>query len=425
MNCLPPCSENSAPKSHSSLAGRLALLLSVAVAIVFASPQIYAQDRLTPAQRAELTKKLQEEVNQKIRMLDKWTRSEEGLAYTTVVGTAQNTAFKNKYMQKLSPGGKIYFLTCRQDYSEALKLLDKFPKRDTGGCLYLRAKCLDGQHKRLDAIAIYAKAKAKIGKEFNPGFRFYLHTAAAQAAAGQDVEALKNLKIAVQKSDDADKYASNKTNVARSVLSRLSYLQEKRGKYQAAFENYLNMFGEAKSQFHLDEPIEVDSNIKSRAEEWLTEHPTIPSEKDPLALCKYLTTAAKARLALGDVSKAKETLERAIELREPAISDTPRELTDDPFSPLGKARDIASSLLIRLDIKDKDYKAACKHIRATFVTDPARDDQKLLTCISMRDVAEVVTQRDRDLHSPIGEERLDMGVPYLRYIGSKGHGMKP
>lgn len=401
------------------------MLLSVAVAIVFASPQIYAQDRLTPAQRAELTKKLQEEVNQKIRMLDKWTRSEEGLAYTTVVGTAQNTAFKNKYMQKLSPGGKIYFLTCRQDYSEALKLLDKFPKRDTGGCLYLRAKCLDGQHKRLDAIAIYAKAKAKIGKEFNPGFRFYLHTAAAQAAAGQDVEALKNLKIAVQKSDDADKYASNKTNVARSVLSRLSYLQEKRGKYQAAFENYLNMFGEAKSQFHLDEPIEVDSNIKSRAEKWLTEHPTIPSEKDPLALCKYLTTAAKARLALGDVSKAKETLERAIELREPAISDTPRELTDDPFSPLGKARDIASSLLIRLDIKDKDYKAACKHIRATFVTDPARDDQKLLTCISMRDVAEVVTQRDRDLHSPIGEERLDMGVPYLRYIGSKGHGMKP
>ncbi|MCC7527770.1 MAG: hypothetical protein IT342_04570 [Candidatus Melainabacteria bacterium] len=372
-----------------------------------------------------MTKKIQEEVNQKIQMLEKWAKSEEGLAYSIFIGKAQNTDFKYKYMQKLSPGGKIYFLTCRQDYNEALKLLDKLPKRDTGSGLYLRAKCLDGQHKRLDAIAIYAKAKAKLAKEFNPGFRFYLHTAAAQAAAGQDVEALKSLKIAVQKSDDADKYASSKTSVARSVLSRLSYLQEKKGKHKEAFENYLNMFGEAKSQFHLDEPIEVDSNIKSRAVKWLTEHPRPPSEKDPLALCKYLTTAAKARLALGDVSKAKDILTKAIELREPAVNDTPRELTDDPFSPLAKARDIASSLLIRLDIKDKDYKAACKHIRATFVTDPARDDQKLLTCISMRDVGEVVTQHDRDLHSPIGEERLDMGVPYLRYVGSKGHGKKP
>jgi tetratricopeptide (TPR) repeat protein len=422
MTYLPARNTKSQRRSRSSVLGRCALILMLSISIVITSPQANAQDRLTPTQRAELTKKIQEELNHKLQLLDKWTRSEEGLAYSTVIGKPQFSDFKNKYMQKLSPGGKIYFLACRKDYSEALKLLDKFPKRDTGSGLYLRAKCLDGQGKRLDAIANYSKAKAKIGRDFNPGFRFYLHYSAAQAAAGQDVEALKNLKIAVQKSDDADKYASTKSYVARSVFSRLSYLQEKRGKYKEAFENYLNMFGEAKAQFHLDEPIEVDGSIKTRAGKWLADHPTPPAAKDPLALCKYLTTAAKAHLAMGDEKKAKESLSKAIELRDPAIGDTPRELTDDPFSPLAKARDVASSLLIRLDIKAQDYKSACKHIRATFVTDPAKDDQKLLTCISMRDISELVTQRDRDLHSVTGEERLDLGVPYVRQIGSTAHG---
>lgn len=421
MNYLPACHAKSA-RRRSLVVVRCAVLLWLSIPIVFTSPQVNAQERLTPAQRAELTKKIQEELNHKIQLLDKWTKSEEGLAYATVIGNAQFTNFKNKYMQKLSPGGKIYFLACRKDYNEALKLLDKFAKRDTGSGLYLRAKCLDGQGKRLDAIANYSKAKAKIGKDFNPGFRFYLHYSAAQAAAGQDVEALKNLKIAIQKSDDAEKYASTKSYVARSVYSRVSYLQEKKGKYKEAFENYLNMFGEAKTQFHLDEPIEVDGNVKSRAGKWLTEHPTPPSSKDLLALCKYLTTAAKAHLAMGDENKAKDTLAKAIELRDPAIGEMPRELTDNPFSPLAKARDIASSLLIRLDIKAQDYKSACKHIRATFVTDPAKDDQKLLTCVSMRDVSEIVTQSDRDLHSTAGEERLDLGVPYARRFGSIGHG---
>ncbi len=40
----------------------------------------------------------------------------------------------------------------------------------------------------------------------------------------------------------------------------------------------------------------------------------------------------------------------------------------------------------------------------------------------MRDVSELVTKSDRDLHSTIGEERLDLGAPYVRYIGSTGHG---
>ncbi len=422
MNYLPARNKNSARRIHSSLAGRSAFVFLLLVPIIISSQQSNAQDRLTPSQRAELTKKIQEELNHKLQLLDKWTKSEEGLAYSTVIGKAQFTDFKNKYMQKLSPGGKIYFLACRKDYNEALKLLEKFPKRDTGSGLYLRAKCLDGQGKRLDAIANYSKAKEKIGKDFNPGFRFYLHYSTSQAAAGQDVEALKNLKIAVQKSDDADKYASTKSYVARSVFSRLSYLQEKRGKYKEAFENYLSMFGEAQAQFHLDEPIEVDGNIKSRAGKWLAEHPTPPAAKDPLALCKYLTTVAKAHLAMGDEKKAKDSLSKAIELKDPAIGDTPRELTDDPFSPLAKARDVASSLLIRLDIKAQDYKSACKHIRATFVTDPAKDDQKLLTCISMRDISELVTQHDRNLHSVTAEERLDLGVPYVRHIGSTARG---
>ncbi len=413
MNNLTVRDKNSADKNHVLRAGRSAWMLTFAVLIAFSPSQTNAQDRLTPEQRVELNKRIQEEANQKLQQLEKWTKSEEGLAYSITAGKDHASEFKNRFMQKLSPGGKIYFLACRHDYGEALKLLDKFPKRDTGSGLYLRAKCLDGEHKRLDAIAAYAKAKAKIGKDFNPGFRFYMHYSAAQSAAAQDVEALKNLKSAVQRADEASKYSSTKEEVARSVFVRLAYLQEKKGKHKEAFDNYVSLLGDAKTQFHLDEPIEIDGSIKSRAGKWLAEHPTPKPAKDALALCKYLTTAAKAHLAQGNAMKAKDVLVKAIELRDPAIDNMPRELTDNPQSPLNKARDIASSLLIRLDIKDNDYKSACKHIRAIFVTDPARDDQMLLTSISIRDIDELVTQRDRDLHSPLAEERLDFGVPHV------------
>lgn len=378
-----------------------------------------AQQRLTPAQQAQLNEQIKQEVAKVIADQKRWIMSKEGLAYASFVGSVKHPELKTQYMQQLSEGGKIYFLTCRQDYAEALKLLDKFPKRETGSALYLRAKCLDGQRKRLDAIGVYDKAAKKIGKGFSPGFRFYLHYAAAQAAAGKDVEALKNLRSAAERAVDAEKYSSSKTAVAQAVMKRVGYLQEKRGKYKEAFDNYLAMFGEAQSQFHLDQPIEVDASVKSRAGKWLKEHPTPPVGADSLARCKYLTTAAKAHLALGDEKKAKETLEQAIAVREKSSNEIPSELTEDPFSVLSQARDVASSILIRLDIRDKDYKSACKHIRATFVTDPARDDQKMLQCISMADIPDLLTKKDRDLHSSIAEQRLDMGAVVLQYVKPK------
>lgn len=403
----------------STISSNSALKLILVASIVSISTQAIAQQRLTPAQQEQLNQQVKQELTKTIAEQKKWIVSKEGLAYATFAAGAKHPEYKLQYLQQLSDGGKIYFLTCRQDFAEALRLLDKFPKRETGSALYLRAKCLDGQHKRLDAIKIYQKAEKKIGKDFNPGFRFYLHYAAAQAAAGKDLEAMKNLKIAAEKSRFAESYSSTKLAAAQSVIKRVAYLQEKRGKYREAFDNYLSLFGEAQSQFHLDQPIEIDSSVKSRAEKWLKEHLSPPAGADSLARCKYLTTAAKAHLALADGSKARAMLEQAMAVREKLSSDIPSELAEDPFSALSQARDIASSILIRLDIKDKDYKSACRHIRATFVTDPARDDQSLLQSVSMADVSDIVTKRDRELHSTIGEQRLDMGAIVLNFAKQK------
>lgn len=350
-------------------------------------------------------------LKQKRETFAKWEKTEEGRAYSVSTNKKSDTAGKKQYMDKLSPGGKIYFLTCRKDYGEALKLLDAFSKRDTGSGLYVKAKCLDGMHRRLEAITFYTKARAKIGKDFNPGPRFYLHFSAAQATAGQDVEALKNLKIAIQKSPSAEEYSSTRSAVVTSALKRLYYLEEKKGKFPLAFEHYLSLAGTDKSQYTLNEPITADGATKARAEKWLKEHSVPPKATDPLARCKYFTTAAKAYLASGNIVKAKECLASAIELREPAVGNFPAELTDDPTTGFRQAKETAANLLITLDLKDKDLKSACKHIRATFVTDPAREDQKMLTSLSMKDVSEIATAQDRALHSTVAEERLDFGSP--------------
>lgn len=395
-----------------------ALLLTLTVLSLPAS-QSLAQQRLTSVQQAQLKAQMKEEVAKVIAEQQRWMLSKEGLAYATFTGGANHPEFKTQYMQQLSDGGKIYFLTCRQDFAEALLLLDKSPKRETGGALYLRAKCLDGQHKRLDAITTYEKASKKIGKGFAPGFRFYLHFAAAQAAVGKDVEALKNLKAATEKSADAERYSSTKSAVAQAILKRIAYLQEKHGKYKEAFENYISLFEDADSQLHLEEPIQVDASVKSRAGKWLKEHLAAPVGADTLNLCKYMITAAKAHLAQGNEKQAKALLERAVGLREKTPSEIPSEPVESFSAPLAQARIVASSILCRLDIKDKDYKSACKHIRAAFVTDPAQDDKKMLQCISMADVSDLVTKKDRDLHSSTAERLLDMGPIRRRYSNQK------
>lgn len=349
-----------------------------------------------------------ESLKQKREIFAKWEKTEEGLAYGGGSKNA-NASAKNQYLAKLSPGARIYFLACRQDYSEALKLLDSFTKRDTGGGLYVRAKCLDGMHRRLEAITAYTKARAKIGKDFTPGPRFYLHFSAAQSAAGQDIEALKNLRIAIDKSSTAEQYSSSRTAIVTSALKRLYYLEEKKGKYPGAFEHYLSLTGKDKSQFTLNEPITADGAIKARAEKWLKEHPAPPKTLDQPARCKFYTTAAKAHIAAGNTAKAKECLVAAIDLKEPTSGNFPPELYSDPTGSFSQAKEAAANLLITLDLKDRDYKSACRHVRATFVTDPAREDQQMLTCLSMKDVAELVTARDRTLHSSVAEERLDFG----------------
>lgn len=415
--CLPnKMQANKALKARRTTVNALLLAL---IMLSLPASQSLAQNRLSSVQQAQLNVQLKEEVAKVIAEQKRWMLSKEGLAYATFTDDANHPELKNQYLQQLSDGGKIYFLTCRQDFAQALKLLDKSPKRETGSALYLRAKCLDGQHKRLDAITIYEKASKKIGKGFAPGFRFYLHFAAAQAAVGKDVEALKNLKIAAERSADAERFSSTKAAVAQAVLKRVGYLQEKHGKYKEAFENYLSLFEDADSQFRLEEPIQVDASVKSRAGKWLKEHLAPPTGADTLNLCKYLITAAKAHLAQGDAKQANALLERAVALREKPPSDIPNELVESFSTPLAQARVVASSILCRLDIRDKDYKTACKHIRAAFVTDPAQDDKKTLQCISMADVSDLVTKKDRDLHSSTAEQLLDRGPIRMRYSNRK------
>lgn len=353
---------------------------------------------VTAAQREEAQRLL---MNEQMQVIKSWRKTEEAIAYLGGAGQ-----LRERFKNKLSPGGKIYFLACSGNFAEALKLLDKLPQRDTGSGLYLRAVCLDGMQKHLDAVASFSKAKAKVGKTFNPGFRFYLHNSTAQIAIGQRAEAAKNLKEVAEKSSDALKYSSTKFLVANSVVKRLYYLMELDGKFKEAFDGYLDLYGNAKNQMQIEEPQAIDDSIKARAAKWLREHPTTPPG-DKVQVCKYLTTKAKAQLAVKETEKAKSTLLEAVKLRIPTNADMTFEFLNGQYSALTKAREVAGSILLSLDVKINDYKAACKHCRAMFLTDPANEMKESLTCVSMKDIAEVLTPNDAKLHSEQTERQLD------------------
>lgn len=103
---------------------------------------------------------------------------------------------KLEYMQKLSPGGRIFFLTNRKDFAEALAALEKFPKKGTGSALYVKAVCLDGLKKHSEAVKCFADAESKIDLVFHPGPKFFLQYATALFHAKQYSRSSTYLDIA-------------------------------------------------------------------------------------------------------------------------------------------------------------------------------------------------------------------------------------
>ena len=128
---------------------------------------------------------------------------------------------KQQYMQNLSPGGRIFFLTNRKDFAEALVELGKFSKKNTGSALYVKAVCLDGLKKHAEAVKCFAEAESKIDLVFNPGPKFFLQYATALFHAKQYARSIAYLDIAEEMSKrPIGKGNRQPLNLSKNVFER-------------------------------------------------------------------------------------------------------------------------------------------------------------------------------------------------------------
>ncbi len=330
-------------------------------------------------------------------------------------GGSENPA-KAQYLKKLSPGGRIYFLANRYDFEDALKALETFPKRDTGSALYVKAFCLAGLGKSSEALKSFKESEAKVATFFTPSARFYLHYATTLFVEKKYDDALKYLSIAEGKSNPSGSKVLNSDykSMQYTIRKRKAVLKEMRGQYREAFDDYLSFHPSNKKRFHLGEPIEADSKTAAKAKKWLTENPSAPST-DPTLEVKFYLTRAKAYLAAGQTTSAIESLNKAVGIKRTTI-DINSLLFRDKFV---AAKDEASILLVRLYYLQKNFKDACKNLRATFYDDPVDEFSRHFVTLSMKDVAQIVHQSDVDCHSVELESSLDTSAMPRRYSTAK------
>ncbi len=333
----------------------------------------------------------------------------EEKAYTRYLGPFYKTYdFKGEYMKLLSPGGKVYFLACRHDFAEALAELKKLPKNDTGSALYVKAFCLENLGKHQEAIAAFTAAKAKIDLVFHPGFRFYLQSSRAFLKAGNEKESFKDLKTANEKILDNTPDDQSAGIIMHMIDRRKILMGELKGKYREACEGYLFTFNFRGDQFHLKDSIVADAATKQKAAEWLKGNANVPPGASDVETARFLLTQGKAYLAVANVVAAKSSLEKAsaLEMSDPPLTQAERQIMDES-GPLRKVKDQARVLLVKLFYREKNYQKCCVYLRKLYARDPLAELDNSCNIIAMRDVPQLVQQKDLALHSVDFENRLD------------------
>ncbi len=308
----------------------------------------------------------------------------------------------------LSPGGRAYFLANRRDFAKALSELERLPKGETGSSLYVKAFCLDGLGKHGEAVKAYSQAKSKIDLVFNPGAKFFFHYAAALMAVGRSAECLEILNLASVKCSDAGVYLRRPKVMSDTVARRKLAVAEKSGKYKEAIDGYLKLLFAKSAQFRLREPMKADAETQTRATLWLKNHALPPSQSKKEESAMFLLDAGKAYLALGKTESARQCLEKAAAIEPLVRYRIPTETARcESGTPLGKLREQAKLSLARLYYGQKDFPKCCVQLRTMFLVDPLVDSTFWLCSISMRDVPQLVQQKDVDLHSMTVEHLLD------------------
>ena len=336
-----------------------------------------------------------------------WTHSEEGKAYHIQGGNRQSVEMKS-YMRKLSPGGKIYFLACRRDWQEALDGLAKFSRNSTGSALYVKAYCLEKLKRHEEAIKTYAEAKSKVDMVFDPGFKFYFHFADAQINAGQLRDALKNLDIAESKYKTAVKYGYT-GQAAFNMMRRIKYvILEKDGQYEKAFKGYCHQLDPHNKVFNLNEKLDVTPAKCAEAEKFLKENRKVPPSDITNDYVDYLFSTGNALLILGKTAEAKEFYKKLDRYKPWYEVKKTKIVEEDSF--FKEVKRNAQLALLKLAYQEKDFKECCEQMRrfyATFGADPVEYAEHRYAVVSMKDVPQLVTQQDVDLHSPMAETILD------------------
>ncbi len=336
-----------------------------------------------------------------------WAHGEEGLAYH-IRGEERQSKEKEAYMKRLSAGGKIYFLACRQDWKESLDLLEKFPHKDTGSALYVKAYCLEKLKRHEEAIMVYSRAKSKVDMIFNPGFKFYFHFADAQINGGQLGEALKNIDMAESKYQTAPKYGYT-GQAAFNMMRRLKYvILEKDEQYEKAFAGYCEQLDPHKRIPHLNEKLVVTKEKQKNAEAFLRENPKPPAQDRGDDYVNHWLSTGNAYLLLGKTAKAKACYEK-VEAYKPWYEVRKTKLAEDD-APLKEGKLNAQLSMLKLLYAEKDFKKCCIQIRNVYDTlgvNPVEYAEHKYAVISMKDVPQLVLQQDVDLHSQIAETVLD------------------
>jgi tetratricopeptide (TPR) repeat protein len=335
----------------------------------------------------------------------------ETAAYWKIIGgdpKYPEPDWKGKYMKKLSPGGKAYFLACRRDYKEALAVLETVPKRNTGSYYYVKAFCLEGLGRHAEAVRNFELAKSKIDQVFHPGFRFYLQCATAYMRVGNEKKALENLELAGPSSEEYGKHEAYPRFVRQEIEKRKVVAIEYTGNYKAAFDQYVSLFNQSTDQLRLNEPLAGDAGAKRRAADWLAKNYQAPASKLETDQAIYFLTKGKANLALGNIPDAKTALARACKVepkeRSPFLSE--RNKFEDS-AVLLRIKDSAKVLLVRIYYKEKDYKKCCEYLRKLFSVEAMESLDTIYNTIAMRDLPQLVTQKDVELHDPANEFKLD------------------
>lgn len=317
---------------------------------------------------------------------------------------------KSKYLLKLSPGGRIFFLTNRKDFAEALSELKRFDRQNTGSALYVKALCLDGLKKHAEAVQCFAAAQSKIDLVFHPGAKFYLQYATALMHAGDFSAALHNLDIVDQMcKSGAEKGTKNQYENSGSVRKRKAAIYEMQGRYKEALTEYVLLCGNNASHFKLDSAMKTAPLLQEDVTKWLQENRTVPSES-AFQQSEYLMMKGKAYVLLGQADEAKLWLAKALSIFEDEkIIKTLKPKLQERVSQYEYQ---TKCMLVRVDYELGNFKECCKTMRTIAGKGLTNEFDNYFTTMSMADVPQLVKQKDVVLHSINLEQELDF-VDYL------------